>query len=90
MVLNCLQISLSGETHQIALCSDVSLRLTLVQSAFSDGIDNNIVNYARVLCHYGALITEFLDAWRGDGEQVIQCWRVFLPPQDVVSIPLRL
>ena len=42
----------------------------------SDGV----YNYARVLCHYGALIMEFRDAWaEGDGERVIRCWKLFMP-----------
>jgi len=41
----------------------------------SDGV----YNYARVLCHYSALVTEFLDGWKeGDGERVLRCWKVFL------------
>ena len=37
-------------------------------------------NYARVLCHYGALITEFKDAWgNGDGDRDYRCWRLMLP-----------
>ena len=36
-------------------------------------------NYARVLCHYTALATEFLDGWsEGDGVRVLRCWKVFL------------
>ena len=42
----------------------------------SDGV----YNYARVLCHYGALIMDFRDAWaEGDGERVIRCWKLFMP-----------
>ena len=34
-------------------------------------------NYARVLCHFGALV---IDAWaEGDGERIVRCWRIFLP-----------
>ena len=37
-------------------------------------------NYARVLCHYGALLMEFLDTWgAGDGDRDFRCWRLFLP-----------
>ncbi len=36
-------------------------------------------NYARVLCHYTALVTEFLDGWsEGDGIRVLRCWKLFL------------
>lgn len=42
--------------------------------------DDNVYNYARVLCHYGSLCLEFRDAWaEGDGERVIRCWKLFLP-----------
>ena len=41
---------------------------------------DRVYNYARVLCHYGALILEFRDAVsEGDGERVYRCWRVMLP-----------
>lgn len=48
----------------------------------SDMSDTNdrVYNYARVLCHYGALILEFRDAVsEADGERVYRCWRVMLP-----------
>ena len=33
--------------------------------------DDKVYNYARVLCHYSALLTEFEDAWaEGDGDRV--------------------
>ena len=36
--------------------------------------------YARVLCHYGALVAEFKDACaEGDGDRVFRCWQVMLP-----------
>ena len=42
--------------------------------------EDKVYNYARVLCHYGAMLLEFWDAWaEGDGERVFNCWRVFLP-----------
>ena len=67
-----------------SLSSQIVERCTLVDEAFTG---ENIVNtqdckynYARVLCHYGALTMEFLDAWaEGDGERVFRCWRLFLP-----------
>ena len=41
--------------------------------------DDQINNYARVLCHLGSLALEFSDAWKeGDGERLCRCWRVFL------------
>lgn len=42
--------------------------------------DDKVYNYARVLCHYGALVAEFKDACaEGDGDRVFRCWRVMLP-----------
>ena len=50
-------------------------RLTLVESAFLSGeidSDDHMYNYTRVLCHYGAVVTEFQDAWaEGDGERIV-------------------
>lgn len=59
-------------------------RVTLVDSAFlsgdTDDTADKVYNYARVLCHYGALVAEFRDAWaEGDGERVVRCWRLFMP-----------
>ncbi len=40
---------------------------------------DHVNNYARVLCHFGSLALEFMDAWsEGDGERIIRCWGVFL------------
>ena len=40
---------------------------------------DTVHNYARVLCHYGSLALEFVDAWEeGDGERICRCWKVFL------------
>ena len=42
--------------------------------------DDHVYNYARVLCHYGAIMMEFKDACsEGDGERVFRCWRLLLP-----------
>lgn len=36
-------------------------------------------SYARVLCHFAALVSEFTDAWgEGDGERVLRCWKIFM------------
>ena len=36
-------------------------------------------NYARVLCHYAALVSKFTDAWgEGDVECVLRCWKIFM------------
>lgn len=60
-------------------------RFTVVDAAFLDltcecSIDDKAYNYARVLCHYGALVMEFRDAWaEGDGERIMRCWKLFMP-----------
>ena len=42
--------------------------------------DDQVYNYARVLCHYGALVLEFRDACaEGDGQRVFRCWQLMLP-----------
>ena len=41
---------------------------------------DHVHNYTRVLCHYGTLLMEFMDAWaEGDGVRVVRCWKLFLP-----------
>ena len=58
-------------------------RLTIVDSAFLSGdaeSDDHMYNYTRVMCHYGALMIEFRDAWaEGNSERVVRCWRLFMP-----------
>lgn len=59
-------------------------KFTLVGPAFTgervSETGDGVHNYARVLCHYGAFVMEFLDGWReGDGERVYRCWKLFLP-----------
>ena len=59
-------------------------KLTLIDSAFDPGIScdttDSSYNYTRVLCHYGALVMEFRDAWsEGDIERVVHCWQLFMP-----------
>lgn len=68
------------------LASSVVDELAIVEMAFDykriveDDKTDHIYNYARVLCHYGSLIMEFMDAWsEGDGERVYTCWKIFLP-----------
>jgi hypothetical protein len=67
-----------------SIASQVVERCTLIGEAFTDEkLDNTKdakYNYARVLCHYGALVMEFLDSWDvGSGERDFRCWRLFLP-----------
>ena len=68
------------------LASSVVDELAIVEQAFDykriveDDKTDYIYNYAHVLCHYGSLIMEFMDAWsEGDGERVYTCWKIFLP-----------
>ena len=66
-----------------SIASQVVERCTLIEEAFTDERLANTkdakYNYARVLCHYGALVMEFLDSGdEGDGERGFHCWRLFL------------
>lgn len=59
-------------------------RCTLIDSTFTHETapnrEDGVYNYAQVLCHYGPLVMELIDAWHeGDGERVIRCWKLFLP-----------
>ena len=41
--------------------------------------EDGVYNYARVLCHYAALVAEFTDSWsEGDGKRDIPCWKIFM------------
>lgn len=67
------------------IATKVVEEVTLIDDAFSTqkppvDTDDSMYNYARVLCHYGSLTMEMMDAWaEGDGERVLRCWRLFLP-----------
>lgn len=38
-----------------------------------------ILNYTKQFCHYAALATEFIDAWKeGDGDCILRCWKILL------------
>ena len=40
---------------------------------------DGVYNYVRVLCHYGSIALEFMDAWgEGDGERICRCWKALL------------
>ena len=45
-----------------------------------DNINDGIYNYARILCHYGSLVLEFIDdAWaEGNGDRICTCWKLLL------------
>lgn len=71
-------------TYLESVAKHVVENFTLVGSAFTGETvretGDGVHNYARVLCHYGSLVMEFLDGWReGDGERVYRCWKLFLP-----------
>ena len=59
-------------------------RCTLIEGSLTNGTvadgGDGVYNYARVLCHYGSLVMELLDGGHeGDGERVINCWKLFMP-----------
>jgi len=44
-----------------------------------DDSEDGVYNYARLLCHFVALVYEFIDAWsEGDGERVLRSWKIFM------------
>ena len=62
--------------HVVDQCGlfDEAILLMLV-----DNINDGIYNYARILCHYGSLVLEFMDAWaEGDGDRICTCWKLLL------------
>ena len=78
----------SNSQSQLSFLRSLALqvvdRCTLVGAALTrdkvDETNDGVYNYARVLCHFGALVMEFLDAWaEGDGDRVYCCYRLFLP-----------
>ena len=59
--------------EQCGLIEDALLLKPVVDT--TDGV----YNYAHVLCHYGSLALEFMDAWAaGDGERICRCWKILL------------
>lgn len=81
----------ASKSEQLAYISDTALAIvekcTLVDTAYSskpdgcnDDIGDGVYNYARVMCHFGALIMEVKDAWsEGDGERMVRCWKLLMP-----------
>ena len=66
------------------IASKIVDQYTLVESSITGDTvadeDDHVHNYARVLCHFGSMIMEFVDGWaEGDSERVFRCWRLFLP-----------
>ena len=76
------------DDHKLAFITRIAKlvvhRCTLVDGTFTNETapdkDDGVYNYTRVLCHYGSLLLEFVDAWHeGDGERIVRCWKLFLP-----------
>lgn len=63
------------------LADTIVKECTLINvSNYVDDTKDRVYNYAHILCHYGALLLEFKDAWaEGDGERVFQCWKLMMP-----------
>lgn len=59
-----------------SIARDIVNKYTLIGSAYtSEGVletNDDVVNYATILCHYDALA-------EGDGERIYRCWKLFLP-----------
>ena len=71
--------------HQRAYITSIAKQVvhqcTLIGESFVNGIVcDHVYNYAKVLCHYGAMVMEFRDGWgTGDGVRMFTCWRLLLP-----------
>ncbi len=64
--------------YVVSIAKQVVEKLTLVDSSFFNEI--LVIQFTRVVCHYGSLAMEFQDAWaEGDGDRVLRCWKLFLP-----------
>lgn len=89
----CTELGIEGPNDDIngveinqTLLKDVTLkvakRLAVISEAFLNesvpDTGEGVHNYARVLCHFAALVYLFIDAWKGDGERVIRCWKMFM------------
>ena len=56
-------------------------QFTIISQSFLgkpvESTDDQVHNYARVLCHFASVVCLFIDAWKeGDGERVIRCWKL--------------
>ena len=78
---------INGVEINQTLLKDVTLKVAKRLAVISEAFLNKSVpdtgdavhNYARVLCHFSALVYLFIDAWKeGDGERVIRCWKMFM------------
>ena len=63
------------------IASKIVKKCTLINTCTEiDESDDKVYNYAKVLCHFGAIITEMRDAWaEGDGDCTYRCWHLMLP-----------
>ena len=72
-------------TKQLQYITNIAIKIvqqcTIMDATVNiPNTNDHMYNYARVLCHYGALVLEFRDGIsEGDGERVYRCWRVMLP-----------
>ena len=58
-----------------SLANKIVTNFTVIPNAIL-GSDNMVHSYARVPCHFSALVLEFTDAWsEGDAERVLQVRR---------------
>ena len=90
----CKELSIEGPNNDIkgveinqTLLEDVAVKvvkkLAVIPEAFLNesvaDTGDGVHNYARVLCHFTALVYLFIDAWKeGDGERVVRCWKLFM------------
>ena len=62
--------------HVVDQCGLIEEALLLMPV---DNTNDGVYNYARILCHYGSLVLEFMDAWaEGDGDRICTCWKILL------------
>ena len=64
-----------------SLSEEIVDKCTLIDiSSDVNDTPDRVYNYARILCHYGALLLELKDAWaEGDGDRVFCCWKLMMP-----------
>ena len=72
-----------GQLYVRELAKKIVMKNSIVTKAIVgepfEETKDGIHNYAKVLCHYAALVTEFTDAWsEGDGLRVLRCWKIFM------------
>ena len=75
--------SATGQVCLADLSQKVVTRCTVIPEAILrqpvKDSEDGVYNYARVLCHLAALVSEFTDTWsEGDGERILRCWKIFM------------